>query len=101
MLIEIRIFTEGQLLAFIDPRQSGSAMQHPRLIRINTYGLRAYGGFPFNGGRFLREGIGEVSVDVIDIIVDILTAAVDAVQFLPQVLVDGLVAVEQFIQAAH
>lgn len=38
---------------------------------------------------------------MIDIIVDILTAAVDAIQFLLKVLVNGLVAVEQFIKSAH
>lgn len=101
MLIEIRIFTEGEFLSFIDPGQSRSVIDHPRLIGFNAYGLRAYGRLPFNSRRFLWERIREVRIDMIDIIVDILTAAVDAIQFLLQVLVNGLVAVEQFIKTVH
>jgi hypothetical protein len=40
-------------------------------------------------------------LDVIDIAINILVAAIDAVQFLLEVLVDELVPVQKLIQTVH
>ncbi len=51
----------------------------------------------------MGEGVvlAEICLDVADVAVDVLVAAVDAVQLLLEILIDEFIAVEQLIEAVH